>query len=108
MALRRLLPFLILALMLAPMGRMGMAEAAPAHAMAMQSGGHCPDMPAPAGAPDRDGMGIDCAIACAAMHAAAAPFVVPALAVPDALRPVTISHRAGIRPEAEPPPPRRS
>ena len=48
--LRRLLPILVLALILAPFGRMGMAEAkAIPHHAAMQMAGHRTDQPQPQG-----------------------------------------------------------
>lgn len=100
---------LLLALMLAPLGRMGMAEAAamPHHAPEMAMAGHCADMPSPA--PEKsDKMAIDCAIACAgvaAMEVAVPLPITPARVAPRPLAPTTF---AGIHPEADPPPPRFS
>ena len=117
--MRPLLRLLLLAAMLlAPLGRIGIAQAmaAPQGAPAAMAG-HCADMPAPAPhqrghhrhAPQGDERkAVDCMIACAAMAAGPAPFVAPA--PPAAVMPgtITLSSPAGIRPEAEPPPPRRS
>lgn len=98
--------FLLAALVLAPLGRIGMAQAMAAmpHRAAMAS--HCAGLPLPDPNP-RHKMSVDCMIACAAMAPAVAPFALqprlPALVAPSA-RPAAIL--AGIRPEAEPPPPR--
>ncbi|HYD14525.1 MAG TPA: hypothetical protein VEC11_16890 [Allosphingosinicella sp.] len=119
--MRGALRFLLLAAMLlAPVGRIGIAQAMamPANAPAAMAG-HCADMPAaaPAGhggahkqAPQQDDerKAVDCMIACAAMTTAPAPFVAPAPlaeAMPGALQ---LSSLSGIRPEADPPPPRFS
>ncbi len=109
--MRRLLPLLaLLALLIAPFGRMGMAEATPTpnHGAPMAMAGHCEDMPASApGQPDK--AGIDCMIACAAIAPDAAPFVAgtppPAAAAPGAL---PVAPFRGLHPTAEPPPPRLS
>lgn len=108
MALRRLLPFLtLLALMLAPLGRPGVAEAAvPAHAMATMPS-HCSDTQMPA---DHEpaGMAIDCMMVCAAVTPAAAtdlPVTIAGIAAPDAVPP---SAYVGITPGSDPPPPRLS
>lgn len=114
MILRLSFVALLLALMLAPLGRMGMAEAyaTPHHGAEMAPGmgmaGHCADMPMPA--PDKPAKtAIDCAIACAAVAAldvvAPLPFV-PARAAPQP--PLSPTNFAGIHPEADPPPPRFS
>lgn len=113
----RILRLLLLAVMLlAPLGRIGVAQAmaVPAEAPAAMAG-HCADMPAPpaghhrqAPAPGDERKAVDCMIACAAMTTAPAPFVAPAppaAALPTAF---LLSSPAGIRPEAEPPPPRFS
>ena len=107
MSLRRLLPFLmLLALATAPFGRMAAAEAMPHHAP-MAMAGHCAGRPQPDR--DRHPASIDCMIACAAMAPAAAAldFVPPPVAhtEPVALPALVL---AGIRPKAEPPPPRVS
>ena len=108
--MRAALRLLLLAVMLlAPMGRIGMAEAmaghcadAPVAAPAHLGGGH--QQPSP-----RDDTGqaaIDCMIACATMAPAPAPEIAPqarAIAVPDTPLPASLT---GIRPEAATPPPR--
>lgn len=109
MTLRYLTPLLIfLALLVAPFGRMGMAEAAmPRHAAPMAMSGHCADMPAPEpGKPSKSA--IDCMIACAAVATESA--VDLAYAMPDPVtavsRPLFSLH--GVQPEATDPPPRHS
>jgi hypothetical protein len=107
---RRILHLLVLAgLVLAPLGRIGMARAASAPAA---SAGHCAAMPGhkPAPAPAPAGHeGMDCMIACAALAVMPAPFIAPA---PVAAAPLPVAasfaDRAGISPEAEPRPPRFS
>ena len=111
---------LLAAMLLAPLGRIGIAQAMamPAPGAAMM--GHCADMPAAAPAhhqgdrhqnpPQKDGerMAVDCMIACAAMAPAPAPLVAPppvAAFVPGA---TILTSLTGIRPEADPPPPRFS
>lgn len=109
MSLRRLLPLLVLvALVLAPFGRMGVAEAKamPRHAVSAMTA-HCPDMPLPDGGGD-NGMTIDCMMACATMAAAAAPLVPPPQAEEAVVTALPFTFFPGIRPEAEPPPPRFS
>ncbi len=108
MMLRRLLPLLaLLALLVAPFGRMAAAEAmaAPAHG-AMTTSGHCDDAPGPGH--DEANKSIDCMIACAVM----APADAPALeAAPPAAAPLEAGALAaffGFHPEADPPPPRFS
>lgn len=105
MTARRVLALLMLAaLMLAPFGRMGAAEARPMpHHQAMPV--HCVGQPQPAG-DDSAPVSIDCMIACAAMTPAAAPFFAPPPAAEAAPAPIPASALAGIRPDAEPPPPR--
>jgi hypothetical protein len=107
MSRRRLVQlFVLAALVLAPFGRLGMAQATPHHApMAMNA--HCAGQPMPDQGKSHK-MAVDCMIACAAMASAAAPFVPPRpvlQAQPSAMPAATLS---GIRPEAEPPPPRRA
>lgn len=117
MTARPLLRLLLLAAMLlAPVGRLGIAQAmaAPAAAPAAMAG-HCADMPAAApahhqnGSPkDHERMAVDCMVACAAMAPAPASFIAPAPlaeALPGAL---LLSSLTGILPEAELPPPRTS
>jgi hypothetical protein len=108
---RRILHLLVLAgLVLAPFGRIGLAQA---HALAMPHGapaamaGHCPDAPTPA--PERDNSErIDCMTACSAM----APAAGLDLARPPACATAAAAAGAftlnGIRPGADPPPPRAS
>ena len=107
---------LLAAMLLAPVGRLGIAQAmaAPAAAPAAMTG-HCADMPAAAPAHHQNGpqkdherMAVDCMVACAAMAPAPAPFIAPAPladALPGAL---LLSSLIGILPEAELPPPRFS
>lgn len=107
-SLRLLRTILLLALMLAPFGRMGIAEAkaAPHHGMAMMAS-HCPGQSGPDG--DKSGgMSVDCMIACAAMVPAPAALLVPPPSVETAVIAVSLPIPSGIRPEAEPPPPRLS
>lgn len=108
MTRRRLLPLLaLLALVVAPFGRMAAAEAmTPAHHAAMGAPAHCDDAPA---SEDGDAdEALDCLNACASLAAAHSnPLRLPmrAPAVVEALAP---AEAAGIHPEAEPPPPRSS
>ena len=112
---------LLAAMLLAPLGRMGIAQAmaAPASAPAAMAG-HCADMPAASPAhrtarhhqngpqQNDERMAVDCMIACAAMTSAPAMFFAPPpapAAMPGTLLPASLT---GIRPEAEPPPPRHS
>ncbi len=120
MTLRACLRLLLLAAMLlAPLGRIGIAQAMARPAAAGVMAGHCAEMPAgapvhhpgshhqkaPAG--NGEGMAVDCMIACAAMAAAPEPFVAPPAA---AALPILsfVPGLTGIRPEADPPPPRFS
>ena len=109
MSFRRLLPLLALvALLVAPFGRMAAAEAMamPRHA-AVAMAGHCDDMPAP-GQHESGKAAIDCLTACAVMTPADAPALAaeaPLRAVPAESTPLPIS---GLRPESDPPPPRFS
>jgi hypothetical protein len=108
-SLRPHLPLLILlALVIAPFGRMSMAEAkAMAHDMSSTVTSHCAGRPMPDG--DKDGrVAIDCMIACTAMAPAAMPFLAPQLAIEAAPLALLSFFTAGIRPEADPPPPRFS
>ena len=118
--MRTLRLLLLAALLLAPVGRMGIAQAmaVPAEAPAAMAG-HCADMPAAAPArpaghhqqapPQGDAeKAVDCMVACAAMASAPAPLVTPApLADPLPDAPLLFS-LTGLRPEADPPPPRFS
>lgn len=99
---------LFAALLLAPLGRIGMAEAAGGTAPA--ASGHCSEMPAPApDAPSHKGLTVDCAIACAAIAALPAPFAAPPPPVADT-PPVAVppTDLTGILHDAELPPPRFS
>jgi hypothetical protein len=105
----RLLRYLLLiALMLAPFGRLSVAEAKamPHHDMAKMAS-HCPDQPAPGG--DKGGRAsLDCMIACAAMISAPAAFILPSPPAQVVAATIALPILTGIRPEAEPPPPRLS
>lgn len=109
-SLRRLLSCLVLlALAIAPLGRMGVAQAkAMPHRPASAMASHCAGQPMPDG--DKGGrMAVDCMIACAALAPAPAACFAPPPARPEAALATTPdSFLAGIRPEADPPPPRRS
>ena len=117
--MRTLRLLLLAALLLAPVGRMGIAQAMarPADAPAAMAG-HCADMPdtahhggnghEQAPQPGGEGKAVDCMIACAAMTTAAAPFVAPAPLAETQPGTLVLFSPAGIRPEADPPPPRRS
>lgn len=102
---------MLLALLIAPFGRMAAAEAAamPHHAAPTAMAGHCSEMPAPDQSPaERGTMAIDCLVACATIATPETPAlsVVEPLVVSPAPRALTAF--SGIQPEAEPPPPRRS
>jgi hypothetical protein len=101
---RRLVQFLVLlALAVAPFGRIGASQAMARHAMAMPA--HCAGQPMPDG--DRGHrMAVDCMIACAAMAPAPALFALPPPALAAAPFGLPSSFLSGIRPEADPPPPR--
>lgn len=105
MKLLRLL--VLLALLVAPFGRMAAAEAMtmPEHS-AMAMPGHCDPMPAPD--PGDEERSIDCMIACAAVTGAESPQLRaprPAASLPVGLVRTGLS---GLHPEADPPPPRLS
>ena len=108
----RLLPLLtLLALLVAPFGRIAAAEAMmmPQPPMAAMSG-HCDDMPAPA-QPRGDRThkaSIDCLVACAAMATAEAVCVVETAAATSPPASFALPEFFGLHPEAEPPPPRFS
>lgn len=101
----RLVHLLVLAaLAVAPFGRIGAAQAMIGQAP-MVMAAHCAGDPPPSG--DRNHrMAVDCTIACAFMIVVPAPFALP----PPALAAAPVSPLAafppGIRPEADPPPPR--
>jgi hypothetical protein len=116
MTMRALRLLLLAVMLLAPVGRIGIAQAmaAPAEAKTAMDG-HCADMPASAPGHHRqaptqgdEGKAVDCMIACAALATAPALFVAPA--PPAATMPGApfLSSLTGLRPEADPPPPRFS
>ena len=95
-----------LALIIAPFGRMGAAEAMPHHSPGAMAG-HCNDMEPPADGPS-DTSAIDCMIACATLAAAAGPTLetgASEITVPLAR---AVRFFAGIALVADPPPPRLS
>ena len=111
MRLRRILPLLtLIALLLAPFGRMATVEAAvmPHHAALAAPPEGCADAPAPDQDRGGDESAIDCFTACAVMTPGDAPALAVALAAALPARPATPRDFAGIAPEAEPPPPRVS
>jgi hypothetical protein len=108
MTMKRLIPLLtLLALLFAPVGRVGAAEAAmPTHDQAAAAT-HCNDMPAPS-QDERPGAKIDCMISCAVVappSANALPLAEPMPVMVEAIRPTFF---AGINPGSDPPPPRAS
>ena len=110
--LRRLLPLLtLLALLVAPFGRISAAEAMmmPQQPMAAISG-HCDDMPAPA-QPHGDRThkaSIDCLVACAAMATADDVPLVRNFALVSLPALFVLPLFSGLHPESDPPPPRLS
>jgi len=108
-SVRRLVPLLaLLALLVAPFGRMAAAEAMamPHHAPAAMAG-HCDDMPAP----DEDGTGkaaVDCMTACAVMTPSEAPALTASPPVRSMPASFAVPGFSGLHPEADPPPPRFS
>ena len=107
MPIRRLLfLFAAFALVMAPFGRMGAAEAMPNHSPGAMAG-HCDDMSPPADG-SADKAAIDCMIACATLAAAVSPLV--EIPQPEMTMPLAQAVRAfaGIDLQAEPPPPRLS
>lgn len=102
MSLRRLLPVLMLALLLAPLGRMAAAEAKLGTQVS-----HCGGPQQPANDPGHGKAAtIDCTIACAAMAPAAESLMAPVEAVPVTPESPPVALPSGVRPEASPPPPR--
>lgn len=89
--------------MLAPFGRIGLAQAMAVHDAPMAS--HCAGQPLP-DADKQHKMAVDCMIACAAMAPVPTALFVPPTAVEAAVAASLLPRLAGIRPEAEPPPPR--
>ena len=118
MSFRRFLPLLaLLALLVAPFGRAGMAEATamPGHGAAVAVAPHCAEMAGMAapddGTPDKKaadrGM-IDCMIACAALTPAVSATIVPTSSSTATLEAPRLPCFDGTQPEAEVPPPRIS
>lgn len=105
MSHRRLVQlFVLAALLLAPLGRIGIAQAmAATHPAAMAP--HCAGQPLP-DADKSHKMAVDCMIACAAMAPVPATLFVPPIAVDATVVAAPLPRLAGIRPEADPPPPR--
>ena len=106
---RRLLVqlFVLAALVLAPFGRIGIAQAEAMPDHAAMAVAHCASQPMPETGKDRR-MAADCMIACAVMAPAAA-FTLAQPAATEAAPATMIPFLpAGIRPEADPPPPRFS
>lgn len=108
MTWRRLLSLLaLIAVAVAPFGRMAAAEAAvPSHHMTMTAPGHCDDSPAPDG--DNAGKTLDCLTACASLAAVEAAALAILVHPPAAAVALPTAGAAGLVPEAEPPPPRFS
>jgi len=105
---------LLAAMLLAPLGRIGVAQAMAAPSASTMTMAHCAEMSAPAaghhqqGPAEREKMAVDCMIACAAMAPPPAPFVAPPPAA-TALPVVSfLASLSGTQPEADPPPPRFS
>jgi hypothetical protein len=116
MTLRACLRLLLLAAMLlAPLGRIGVAQAMAAPSATGIMMAHCAGMPAPmpahhrqAPGPDSEKMAVDCMIACATMAPPPAPFITPPPAETALPLVSFLSSLSGIQPEADPPPPRFS
>ena len=104
---------LLAAMLLAPLGRIGMAQASTGHcaevpAATQHGGGHHRTQPQQAPRDDKGQAAIDCMIACAAMAPAPAAIVAPpadTIVLPGVPR---LTSLTGILPEAETPPPRRA
>ena len=107
MSFRRIFPLLaMLALLIAPFGRIAAAEAMPHHgAEAIES--HCAGSEAPDG-DNKERTAIDCMVACAAMASAAELSLAPSPLPATILCALPNLTRAGIQHEADPPPPRFS
>jgi hypothetical protein len=99
------MPLLILlALLVAPYGRM-QAQAAAPHAPAMAMAGHCDPAPPTAPAPAHHGS-IDCMIACAGVPAVEAGLAAPLSPLLAELTVAPVAALQGILPQFDPPPPR--
>jgi hypothetical protein len=102
---RRLVQFFVLiALAAAPFGRIGASHAMTGHA-AMTMAAHCAGQPMPDGDKGHR-LAVDCTIACAAMAPAPSPFALPPPVLAGVPTDLPLSRLSGIRPEADPPPPR--
>ena len=110
--LRRLLPLLtLLALLVAPFGRIAAAEAMTmAHQPAAAMSGHCDDMPAPRQDPGEPihKASIDCLIACTAIATVEDNVLAGSCAAVALPVGFSLPIFSGLHPEAEPPPPRLS
>ena len=108
MRLFRLLPLLaLLALLIAPFGRMAAAEASPHHG-APAMAGHCEEAAPDEQAPGEAQKAIDCMIACAAVAAPAAPRLEVPLHASEQPAAASAFGLVGLHPERDPPPPRLS
>lgn len=104
--MRRLLPLLVLlALLVAPYGRMQAQAATAHHAAPMAAAGHCEPAPAKAPTPTHHGS-IDCMIACAGMPAVESALAGPPLPPVTAMIAPPAAMLDGILPQFDPPPPR--
>lgn len=100
------MPFLVLlALLVAPYGRIQQAQAATPPAQSMAMAGHCAPAPANTPAPTHHGS-IDCMIACAGVPAVEADLAAPALPPITMLVAAPVAALDGILPQFDPPPPR--
>src|SRR5690349_16148807 len=101
-------------MLLAPIGRIGMAQAMAMPARAGAAMAHCAEMPPRmAGhhqkAPEQgEKVATDCMIACAAMAPPPATFVAPMPAAMALRAASSLASLVGIHPESDPPPPRPS
>lgn len=108
MTRRRLVQlFVLAALVLTPFGRIGMAQAEAMPGHGAMTAAHCAGQPMPDTGKDRR-MAVDCMIACAVMAPAAAFTLAPPAAAHATPATMPNFMPTGIRPEAEPPPPRLS
>ena len=103
----------LVALLVAPFGRMAAAEAMPqshgshqSHGAPMQMAGHCNDMPR--SDHGKAGKAIDCMIACATLAPAEGPTMPRCESHAMLPEPLQIFTTAGISPAMDPPPPRFS
>lgn len=104
--MRRLVPLLaLLALLVAPYGRMQAQAATVQHASPMAMAGHCEPAPAKVPTPAHHGS-IDCMIACAGMPSVDAALAGPPLPPVAAMIAPPVAPLDGILPQFDPPPPR--